>query len=131
MGYTPRRANLIAEPQELQELADHFEKSWCLQRETPLLKTKNKGEKQMFEKFKSNSHKIINVEDSLFELIADHEVRVIILPKEYSKPLRENPKFALACGDAVIICEAVDLYDSDVDDNVHIIEFEVKKNGVE
>ena len=125
MGYTPQRANLLA---ELQELADHFEKSWCLQRETPVLKTKSKGEKQMFSKFKSSSHRIINVEDSLFELIADHGVRAIVLRKEYSKSLRENPTFAVACGDAVIICDVVGLYDSDIDGDLYIVEFEVKND---
>ncbi|WP_143421849.1 hypothetical protein [Gilliamella mensalis] len=80
----------------------------------------------MFNRFPENSHKIINVEATLFELIAGYNQRVIIVPKEQSNTLNHNSIFGISCGDAVIICETIGAYDSDVDRSFDIIEFEIK-----
>ncbi|OCG56335.1 hypothetical protein A9G36_03120 [Gilliamella sp. Choc6-1] len=131
MGYTPQHVRILA---ELQKLADHFEKSWCLQRETPLLKTKNKGEKQMLCEFENKSCKtikVINVDDYQFELIVGYGVRVMSISKEQVKELKCATIFAIAHGSDAIVCEAVGLYDSAVDNFTDVLEFEIKEDEAE
>lgn len=86
-----------------------------------------KEDKNMFNNFKGNSLKAIDVPALQFELIADHEVRSISVDAGYLKALNGTQTFAILCGDAVIICSIVNLCVSDVDDRKVIIEFELQE----
>ena len=80
----------------------------------------------MFNKFKEKSIKVIRVDNCTFELIVDHDVRVIESERDESMDLAEDEKFIIVSDDTSIICNVVCTHNSINDASTSFIVFEVQ-----
>lgn len=82
----------------------------------------NQNNNSMFNKFLGNSHKIIDVDNQTFELIANHDLRAIHVITDIAENIE---LFFVRAGDASIFCSRNADYTSEIEPNSSIVEFSI------